>query len=110
MHQQFIILTGIMLLAMGTYLIRYAGLSLSQYFTISKRHEQLFNDAATTLLFSIAVLSTFFEGADWADLGKIMGVLVGLLLIWRNYSLITTLVIAMLITTIFRFVEFFWLA
>jgi hypothetical protein len=29
MHQQFIILIGIMLLAMGTYLIRYAGLSLA---------------------------------------------------------------------------------
>jgi hypothetical protein len=73
MHQQFIILIGIMLLAMGTYLIRYAGLSLGQYFTITQQREQLFNDAATTLLFSIAILSTFFEGADWADLGKIMG-------------------------------------
>ena len=110
MHQQFIILIGIMLLAMGTYLIRYAGLSLSQYFTITQQQEQLFNDAATTLLFSIAILSTFFEGADWADLGKIMGVLVGLFLIWKNHSLVTTIVIAMLTTTIFRFAEFFWLA
>lgn len=110
MHQQFIILLGIMLLAMGTYLIRYAGLSLNQYFTIGKQHEQLFNDAATTLLFSIAILSTFFEGTDLADLGKILGVLVGLFLIWKNHSLITTIVIAMLITTIFRFTEFFWLA
>ena len=49
MNQQMIILIGIMILAGGTYLIRYSGLAFNHYFLISKQQEQLFNDAATTL-------------------------------------------------------------
>ena len=64
MNQSFMILMGIMLLAVGTYSIRYIGLAFNQYFSIGKQQEQLFNDAATTLLFSIAIVRTFFEGLE----------------------------------------------
>ncbi len=64
MNQQMIILIGIMILAGGTYLIRYSGLAFNHYFSISKQQEQLFNDAATTLLFSIAILSTFLKATN----------------------------------------------
>ncbi|MCX5467071.1 AzlD domain-containing protein [Acinetobacter nematophilus] len=104
MNQQMIIFTGILLLAIGTYLIRYSGFVFNQYFSISKQQEQLFNDAATTLLFSIAILSTFFEANGWADFARICGVLVALYLIWKNYSLITIILIATLITTLFRLI------
>jgi len=105
MNQHFIIFIGIMILALGTYLIRYSGLAFHQYFSISKRQEQLFNDAATTLLFSIAVLSTFFEGRVFTDFAKIAGVLVALYLIWKNYSLISIILIATLVTTMCRFIQ-----
>ena len=98
------ILFGILLLAVGTYIIRYAGLSFNQHFTLQEKHQQLVQDAATTLLFSIAVLSTFFEGAKWTDPGKMIGVAVALYLIWKNYSLIKIILIAMLTTTIIRFI------
>lgn len=103
---QYIILIGIIILALGTYLIRYAGLAFNQCFSISKQQEQLFNDAATTLLFSIAVMSTFFEGSGFTDFAKITGVFVALFLIWKNYSLISIILIATLVTTICRFIQF----
>lgn len=104
MNQQ-LILIGILLLAIGTYCIRYAGLAFNQYFNISKQQEQLFNDAATTLLFSIAVMSTFFEGAGFTDLAKLAGVAVALYLIWKNYSLITIIIVATLVTTVCRLIQ-----
>ena len=104
MNQSFMMLMGIMLLAVGTYSIRYIGLAFNQYFSIGKQQEQLFNDAATTLLFSIAILSTFFEGSEWADSAKIMGVCVGLYMIWKNYSLINTILVTTLVTTLCRFI------
>ncbi|MBI0395582.1 AzlD domain-containing protein [Acinetobacter bereziniae] len=106
MNQQMIILIGIMILAGGTYLIRYSGLAFNHYFSISKQQEQLFNDAATILLFSIAILSTFFfEGNESTDFAKIIGVTVGLYLIWKNYSLISIILVSTLVTTVFRLIK-----
>jgi uncharacterized membrane protein len=105
MNQQMIILIGIMILAGGTYLIRYSCLAFNHYFSISKQQEQLFNDAATILLFSIAILSTFFEGNESTDFAKIIGVAVGLYLIWKNYSLISIILVSTLVTTVFRLIK-----
>ncbi|KAF1027704.1 MAG: hypothetical protein GAK29_00515 [Acinetobacter bereziniae] len=104
MNQQMIIFISIMILACGTYLIRYSGLAFNQYFSISKQQEQLFNDAATTLLFSIAVLSTFLDGLEWAGFAKVIGVCVGLYLIWKHYSLISIILISTVITILCRLI------
>jgi hypothetical protein len=50
-------------------------------------------------------LSTFFEGNESTDFAKIIGVAVGLYLIWKNYSLISIILVSTLVTTVFRLIK-----
>lgn len=106
MNQQLLIFIGICILAASTYAIRFAGLTLTQHFILSRQQEQRLSDAATTLLFAIAVLGTLFSGSEWAGLSRLLGVGAALYLIWKNYSLLSIMAAAAGITALSRFCGF----
>lgn len=52
---------GIALLSAGTYLMRLGGAKLGSRLALSERSQALLSDAATVLLFSVALATTFMK-------------------------------------------------
>ena len=55
-------IAGIAILSLGTYLMRLGGAKLGNRLAFSERSQALLSDAATVLLFSVALATTFYEG------------------------------------------------
>lgn len=104
MINQQLILIGILLLAGGTYMIRYSGFYLADRFSFSSNQKRMFSDAACVLLFSLAVLSTFFNESTFSGSSKIIGVMVALIFAWKKYSLIVVIIVAVILTALFRYI------
>ncbi|WP_277560802.1 AzlD domain-containing protein [Acinetobacter beijerinckii] len=97
------IFVGIVVLAIGTYLIRYSGFYLANRMTFREHHKQLLSDSACVLLFTLAMLNTLFSEAHYSGLSKIIGVAVAIIFAWKKYSLIVVILVAMLITASLRY-------
>lgn len=93
-----LIIGGIALLATGTYLLRFAGFKLGNRLSLSPAANALLADAATTLLLSVAAISTFYEGEGFAGLARPTGVAVAAFLAWRGRPLIVVILVAAAIT------------
>lgn len=52
-------IVGIAILSLGTYLMRLGGAKLGSRLAFSERSQALLSDAATVLLFSVALATTF---------------------------------------------------
>lgn len=59
-------IVGIAILSLGTYLMRLGGAKLGSRLAFSERSQALLSDAATVLLFSVALATTFYEGEHFA--------------------------------------------
>ncbi len=64
-----LIIFGMALLSAGTYLMRLGGAKLGSRLALSERSQALLSDAATVLLFSVALATTFYEGEHFAGRG-----------------------------------------
>ena len=62
MENMTIFILGIAILSAGTYLMRLGGAKLGNRLALSERSQALLSDAATVLLFSVALATTFYEG------------------------------------------------
>ncbi|MCZ4057873.1 AzlD domain-containing protein [Pantoea sp. LMR881] len=102
MNQQGMIIAGIALLAVGTYLMRFMGVKLGNRLPITERTQSLLSDAATILLFAVAATTTLFEGQHFAGMARVMGVLFALFLAWRKAPLIVIILGAAVMTAILR--------
>ncbi|MCH7304629.1 AzlD domain-containing protein [Acinetobacter higginsii] len=100
------IFVGIVVLALGTYLIRYSGFYLANRMTFKEHHKQLLADSACVLLFTLAVFNTLFSEAHFSGISKIIGVFVAIIFAWKKYSLIVVILVAMLITATLRYLGF----
>jgi hypothetical protein len=58
----------------GTYLMRLGGAKLGNRLALSERSQALLSDAATVLLFSVALATTFYEGEHFAGMARVFGV------------------------------------
>ncbi|MBC9228589.1 AzlD domain-containing protein [bacterium SPL81] len=96
------IFVGIVLLAFGTYLIRYSGFYLANRMTFKEHHKQLLADSACVLLFTLAMFNTLFSETHFSGISKIIGVSVAIIFAWKKYSLIVVILVAMLITASLR--------
>lgn len=65
-------IVGIAMLSVGTYLMRLGGAKLGSRLAFSKRSQALLSDAATVLLFSVALATTFTKANTLPE--------------WRAYS------------------------
>lgn len=75
---------GGLVLGIGTFAIRAAGPLLHSRVRVSVRVQALMSVAATVLLLSLCVTSTFADGDEWTDLARPAGVLVAGVLAWRR--------------------------
>ena len=66
-------IAGIAILSLGTYLMRLGGAKLGNRLAFSERSQALLSDAATVLLFSVALATTFYEGAHFAGMARVLG-------------------------------------
>lgn len=81
-------IAGIAILSLGTYLMRLGGAKLGNRLAFSERSQALLSDAATVLLFSVALATTFYEGAHFAGMARVLGVAFAVFLAWRKVPLI----------------------
>ncbi|WP_299999810.1 AzlD domain-containing protein [uncultured Cedecea sp.] len=103
MSGTFTILAALALLAAGTYLMRFTGAKLGSRLVLSERAGNMLNDAATTLLFSVALATTFFEAEHFAGMARVAGVAIAVFLAWRKVPLIIVILAAATVTAMLRF-------
>ena len=65
-------IVGIAMLSLGTYLMRLGGAKLGSRLAFSERSQALLSDAATVLLFSVALATTFYEGEHFAGMARVL--------------------------------------
>ncbi|ATF92714.1 AzlD domain-containing protein [Cedecea neteri] len=102
MTNTFTVLAGLAVLSAGTWLMRFSGAKLGSKLALSDRAQKLLNDGATTLLFSVALATTFFEGSHFAGYARFAGVAVAVFLAWRKVPLIFVIIAAALVTALLR--------
>lgn len=97
-----VLICGIALLSAGTYLMRLGSAKLGSRLALSERSQALLSDAATVLLFSVALATTFYEGEHFAGMARVLGVAFAVFLAWRKMPLIVVIVAAAVITALLR--------
>ncbi|MDR3105115.1 MAG: AzlD domain-containing protein [Yokenella regensburgei] len=96
------IIVGIAILSAGTYLMRFGGAKLGNRLALSERSQSMLNDGATTLLFAVALATTFFEGSHFAGMARVAGVAVAVFLAWKKVPLIIVIATAAVVTALLR--------
>lgn len=84
----------ILLLAAGTYAIRFAGVSLRDRLELPEPVRRLLPIAAVTLLLALAATAALTEARGAAGIARPVGVLVGVLLAWRRAPFLVVVVAA----------------
>ncbi|KJV25756.1 AzlD domain-containing protein [Pantoea sp. SM3] len=102
MHNNLVI-AGIALLAVGTYVMRFAGYRLGSRMQMSESVRNMLSDAATVLLLAVAVTTALFEGSHFAGIARIAGVLFAVFLAWRRTPLILVIIGAAAMTALLRY-------
>ena len=95
-------IVGMAILSAGTYLMRLGGAKLGSRLALSERSQALLSDAATVLLFSVALATTFYEGEHCAGMARVLGVGFAVFLAWRKMPLIVVIISAAVITALLR--------
>ncbi len=95
-------IVGMAILSAGTYLMRLGGAKLGSRLALSERSQALLSDAATVLLFSVALATTFYEGEHFAGMARVLGVGFAVFLAWRKMPLIVVIISAAVITALMR--------
>ncbi|HHH2817467.1 TPA: AzlD domain-containing protein [Enterobacter hormaechei subsp. hoffmannii] len=101
MENMTVFILGIAILSAGTYLMRLGGAKLGSRLALSERSQALLSDAATVLLFSVALATTFYEGDHFAGMARVLGVGFAVFLAWRK-PLIVVIVAAAVVTALLR--------
>ena len=95
-------IVGMAILSAGTYLMRLGGAKLGSRLALSERSQALLSDAATVLLFSVALATTFYEGEHFAGMARVLGVGFAVFLAWRKMPLIVVIISAAVVTAMLR--------
>lgn len=98
-----LVIAGIVLLAVGTYAIRFAGYRLGSRLPMSEKTRNMLSDAATVLLLAVAVTTALFEGTHFAGIARVAGVLFAVFLAWRRAPLFLVIVGAAVMTGLLRY-------
>ncbi|MEH4662442.1 AzlD domain-containing protein [Phytobacter diazotrophicus] len=102
MANTMLVIIGIAVLSVGTYLMRFGGARLGNELALSERAQALLSDAATTLLFAVALAATLYEGEHFAGMARVLGVMFALFLAWRKMPLIVVILSAAVVTALLR--------
>ncbi|EPJ53973.1 MAG: hypothetical protein OFPI_08410 [Osedax symbiont Rs2] len=97
-----LLLTGMLLLIAGTYLLRIAGPLLSRYYRFSEELKQLLAEMVAVLLFAVAVSATFFEADHYAGHARVLGVCLAAFCAYKKLPFLVTVMSAALGTALVR--------
>ncbi|GAA3119939.1 branched-subunit amino acid transport protein [Kribbella aluminosa] len=89
-----LLLTGIAVLAVGTFSLRFAGPALRSRIEIPEKAQQLLAAAAIVLLTALVATSALTQGHGPAGIARPAGVLVGGVLAWRKVPFVLVVVAA----------------
>lgn len=84
----------VLILGLGTYAIRLAGVVLGDRLKLSEPVQQLLPMAAAALLAALAATATLTENTSFAGLARPAGVLVGALVAWRRGPFVVVVIAA----------------
>ncbi|HHR5899696.1 TPA: AzlD domain-containing protein [Providencia alcalifaciens] len=102
MEHSWLMMSGILILAIGTYLMRASGALLKGRVNLTEQNKALFSAAAIVILFSVAMTATVFSGDELSDFPKIIGVTVAGILTWYRKPFIVIVLSAALMTAALR--------
>jgi branched-subunit amino acid transport protein len=86
-----VLIATILVLGVGTYLIRLSGVLLRERLELSDSLQRLLPMAAVALLAALAATAALMAGSEFAGVARPAGVLVGALLAWRKAAAATAL-------------------
>ena len=89
-----LVLAAILILAVGTFSLRFAGPMLRSRFEIPDRVQQYLAAAAIVLLTALVATSALMDGHGPAGVARPAGVLVGGILAWRKAPFVLVVVAA----------------
>ncbi|MEU7477666.1 AzlD domain-containing protein [Lentzea sp. NPDC042327] len=86
--------TAILILAAGTFAIRFAGPVLRDRVTLPERVRELMSASATVLLVALVAISALTSGKQFGGWALAAGVAVGGLAAWRKLPFVAVIVLA----------------
>ncbi|MBO3738492.1 AzlD domain-containing protein [Actinoplanes flavus] len=96
------LITAIVVLAVGTYAIRLSGVVLRDRLELSEPLQRLLPMSAAALLAALAGTAALMAGSEFAGFARPAGVLVGGLLAWRKAPFVVVVVAAAAVTALLR--------
>ena len=97
-----LLLTGMLLLVAGTYLLRIAGPLLSRHYHFSDKFKQLLAEMVAVLLFAVAISATLFEAEHYAGHARVLGVCLAAYCAYKKLPFLVTVMSAALGTALVR--------
>ena len=95
-------LTAVLALAVGIYLIRFAGPVVRGRIKVTERTEAMMKRGATVVLAALAMTGALFADGGFAGWALPAGVLVGGVLAWRKAPIIVVVIAAAATTALLR--------
>jgi branched chain amino acid efflux pump len=89
-----LVLVGILILAVGTFSLRFAGPVMRSRFELPEQAQQFLAAAAIVLLTALVATSALTDGHGPAGVARPAGVLVGGVLAWRKAPFVLVVVAA----------------
>jgi branched-subunit amino acid transport protein len=93
---------AIVVLAVGTYALRYAGPVLRDKITVSEAVRRYLALAAVALLAALIGTAALLDGTHFVGIARPAGVLVGAVLAWRKAPFVVVVVAAALTAALLR--------
>ncbi|MFD4642988.1 AzlD domain-containing protein [Lentzea sp. NPDC058436] len=95
--------TAVLILAAGTFAIRFAGPLLRDRVTLPEKVRELLSASATVLLLALVAVSALTNGKQFGGWALAIGVAVGGLAAWRKLPFVAIIVVAAATTAGLRF-------
>ena len=86
--------TAVLILAAGTFAIRFAGPLLRDRVTLPDRVQELMSASATVLLLALVAVSALTNGKQFGGWALAAGVVVGGVAAWRKAPFVAVIVLA----------------
>jgi branched-subunit amino acid transport protein len=96
------LIAAIAALAVGTYIMRLAGVLLRDRLELSDSLQRLLPMAAAALLSALAATATLTEHGSFAGIARPVGVAVGAVLAWRRAPFVVVVVAAAAFAALLR--------
>jgi branched-subunit amino acid transport protein len=97
-----LVVTGMAVLAAGTYAIRFSGPLLRARISFPPRAQRLLEAATVVLLVALVATTALTEGHGLAGAARPAGVLTGGVLAWRKAPFLVVVVTAAAVTAVLR--------